>query len=68
VAKKPKKEMPRDKKIAEVQIMAALAIAIMLIGAPIAVIGPGAPFIIGWIIIAIGAAILGWAFYKFAKI
>jgi len=62
------KTMPRDKQLAEVQIMAALAIAIMLVGAQIAAIGPGVLVVTGWIVMVAGVGLLGWNFYKLAKI
>jgi fatty acid desaturase len=70
MAKEPKKEMPRDKKLAKVGIMATIAVAIMIVGAQIAVSAPGVLWVllIGWAFVLVGIGYLICTFVKFNKI
>ncbi len=61
---------PKDKQLARVQIMATIAVAIMIVGAQIAVSAPGVlcVIVVGWLFVLAGIGFLSWAFVKFGKI
>ena len=64
------KEEPREKQLARLGIMASIAVAIMVVGAQIAVSVPGVlcVILVGWLFVLAGIGFLIRTLVKFGKI